>query len=181
MDYQIELNKNNHLKSIEPCTRQSFCFRTLLTKLLFETRLITFLLGTESVCGKKFWNYDLGKSECFKFYVHNEPCCIKGYESFFYVHKYLLNLFDHWDFILVLKHQVTFTKHMWRQAALKIIFLKEIFHAFLQMEQSVRKKSILSLYLYYLYPRHLKISRDKLPAIERGRQIWSSYCKITTA
>lgn len=50
--------------------------------------------------------------------------------------------------------------------------------SFIQMAQSVRKKFILSLYLYYLYLRHLKISRDKLTAIETGRKIWSSYYSI---
>lgn len=49
------------------------------------------------------------------------------------------------------------------------------------MTPSVRKEFIFSLYLYYLYLRHLKISRDKLTAIETGRLIWSSYYSIATA
>lgn len=49
------------------------------------------------------------------------------------------------------------------------------------MAQNVRKKFILLLYLDYLYLRHLKIPRDKLPAIEIGRQIWCSYYGIAPA
>lgn len=49
------------------------------------------------------------------------------------------------------------------------------------MTQSIRKKFIFSLYLYYLYLRHLKIPKDKLTALETGRLIWSSYYSIATA